>query len=235
MDAAHAIFLEMKRGSYKGIHPDTFSCSQILRGLKAISRQQQVTGGSSSGGHQPSFSRLQAYLMTISKHFGFLLTRYARFSSGVTYDELSAAAFVPGAIDPILSNSFMDLCIRFHAPAMATNLFERLHRFLRQHGDPEPQPTSTKDSLRQNASIQIGIVIKAQNHQNVDYAFDLFKRHQRWLFKTSRDEANLLSIFSTPPGESEHNDITFGCLVDVLVRSGQVNRAEAIFDKILQA
>ena len=92
-----------------------------------------------------------------------------------------------------------------------------------------------KDSVRQNASIQIGIVIKAQNRQNVDYAFDLFKRHQRWLFRTSRDETQLLSIFSTPPDESEHNDITFGCLVDVLVRSGQVRRAEAIFDKILQA
>lgn len=55
MEAAHAVFIEMKRGSYKGIHPDTFSCSQILRGLKAISRQQHVTGGSVAGGHQPSF------------------------------------------------------------------------------------------------------------------------------------------------------------------------------------
>lgn len=235
MEAAHAVFLEMKRGSYKGIHPDTFTCSQILRGLKAISRQQHVTGGSSSGGHQPSFSRLQAYLMTMSKHFGFLLTRYARFSNGAAYDETSAAAFVPGAIDPILSNSFMDLCTRFHAPAMATSLFERLHRFQRQHGHPEQAMSAPKDNLRQNASIQIGIVIKAQNRQNVDYAYDLFKRHQRWLARTSRDEAQLLSIFSTPPDEGEHNDITFGCLVDVLVRSGQVRRAEAIFDKILQA
>lgn len=75
-------------------------------------------------------------------------------------------------------------------------------------------------------------------------AFDLFKRHQRWLLRShvSRDESMTIgepqehsvtfsSIFSRniddPEGSQQpHNDITFGCLIDVLVRNGQIKEAE---------
>lgn len=40
LDMAHSVFIEMKRGLYRGIHPDTFTSSQLLRGLKALSKQQ---------------------------------------------------------------------------------------------------------------------------------------------------------------------------------------------------
>ena len=75
LEAAHQVFLEMKRGHYKGIHPDTFTCSQLLRGLKAVSRQQQMTGNSISGANHPSYTRLQTYMGTLQSHFSFLLAR----------------------------------------------------------------------------------------------------------------------------------------------------------------
>ena len=59
LEQAHKVFLEMKRGNFKGIHPDTFTCSQLLRGLKAVSRQQHMTGGSLSGANHPSYTQLQ--------------------------------------------------------------------------------------------------------------------------------------------------------------------------------
>ena len=67
----------------------------------------------------------------------------------------------------------------------------------------------------------MGIVIKAFG-KNVEPAFEVFKKHQRWLLAVSAESEESPSIFSKSLDEQEHNDITFGCLVDVLVRSGQV-------------
>lgn len=71
------------------------------------------------------------------------------------------SAFVPQAVDPILTNSFMDLCVRFNSPQMALGLFNRLHQVLASVAGHNGEGAPVKDQMRQNSSIQIGIVIKA--------------------------------------------------------------------------
>ena len=121
----------------------------------------------------------------------------------------------------------MDLCVRFQAPQIAIELFEKMHRLTPKGSDS----FVVKDQHRQDASIQIGIIIKAlgadKRKDGVDKAFNLFKRHQRWLTRTSI-EAKENSIFSQgfDTENQQHNDITFGCLIDILVKKGQVQKAE---------
>lgn len=82
LDMAHAVFIEMKRGLYRGVHPDTFTSSQLLRGLKALSKQQQITGGGAvtagNGYQQVNQVRVQQYLGTLYQHFCFMLTKFAK-------------------------------------------------------------------------------------------------------------------------------------------------------------
>lgn len=97
--------------------------------------------------------RVQSYLGSLYQHFCFMLTKYAKNVMGAMrnptpYDRTRPSAFVPQAVDPILTNSFMDLCVRFNSPQMALGLFNRLHQVLAGVSGQGNEPAPVKDHMR---------------------------------------------------------------------------------------
>ena len=202
MLAFDIIFQNIKRT--KGIHPDQFTVSQLLRGLKILAHSQLINLQNSQ-----QIQIAQVYLQQVGAHLRHLVNKLNQ------------------NLDIIILNSFMDLCVRYSLADKAIQIYNEAgsKQKFSTMGDQESQleiaefkaDPEEENKQDHNLSIQMGILIKAYGQLgDMEMAFDIFQGNQ---FQTKKPIVN--------------NDITFGCLIDACVRNGHIQKAEEIFSEIL--
>lgn len=85
----------------KGVYPDNFTLSQLLRGLKILWQSQLINLQ-----NQQQLYSAQNFLHAIGKQLNIMVYRYAK------------------NIDEIILNSYMDLCVKFQMPDDAIQMYE---------------------------------------------------------------------------------------------------------------
>lgn len=87
----------------KGMYPDNFTLSQLLRGLKILWQSQLINLQ-----NYQQLQQAQIYLQSVGKQLKLIYNRYGK------------------SIDNIILNSYMDLCVKFQVPDHAIQMYEMI-------------------------------------------------------------------------------------------------------------